>query len=113
MKYKDVASYKYFNYNEKKALEGIIKEIENTYPLIKKIILYGSKARGDFLEESDIDILMVCKKEVRIGKIMGRLMKLREEADYYPEMFFTEEDSLEAIKEADAFLRNVEKFFKK
>lgn len=29
------------------------------YPMINKIVLYGSKARGDFIEESDIDILFV------------------------------------------------------
>ncbi len=29
------------------------------YPMINKIVLYGSKARGDFVEESDIDILFV------------------------------------------------------
>ncbi len=27
--------------------------------MINKVVLYGSKARGDFLEESDIDILFV------------------------------------------------------
>lgn len=29
------------------------------YAMINKIVLYGSKARGDFVEESDIDILFV------------------------------------------------------
>jgi len=29
------------------------------FPLINRIILYGLKIRGDFIEESDIDILML------------------------------------------------------
>lgn len=47
-----------FNYNEQIALEGIIEEITSEYP-VKRIILYGSKARGDFIEGSDIDLLFV------------------------------------------------------
>ena len=49
----------YLNYNEQKALEGITQKIPSLYPVINKIILYGSKARGDFMEESDMDILFI------------------------------------------------------
>lgn len=37
----------------------MIIRIRDFFPEIKKIILYGSKARGDFLEDSDIDLLFV------------------------------------------------------
>ena len=37
----------------------MIEKIRDFFPEIKKIILYGSKARGDFLEDSDIDLLFV------------------------------------------------------
>jgi len=40
-----------------------------------------------------------------VGKAIGRLMKMRQEADYYPEIPFTQEDSSEAIKMAKAFLK--------
>ncbi len=46
------------NYNEQQALRGIINEVTSKYP-VKRIIIYGSKARGDFLEGSDIDILFI------------------------------------------------------
>lgn len=36
------------------------------YPVIKKAILYGSKARGDFLENSDIDLLLITEGSVPI-----------------------------------------------
>lgn len=49
----------YLNYNEQKALEGITQKILSLYPMINRIILYGSKARGDFIEESDVDILFI------------------------------------------------------
>lgn len=42
-----------------------------------------------------------------IGRIIGRLMKLREEADYYPEMSFDLKDSSEAMVMAERFLENI------
>lgn len=36
------------------------------YPVIKKAILYGSKARGDFLENSDIGLLLITEGSVPI-----------------------------------------------
>ena len=51
--------------------------------------------------------------ETDIGRIIGRLMKLREEADYYPETSFDLKDSSEALEMAIKFLdtiRHVVKF---
>jgi uncharacterized protein (UPF0332 family) len=42
--------------------------------------------------------------ELSGGKAIGRLMKMREEADYYPEVPFTPEESQEAIKMAADFI---------
>lgn len=49
----------FLNYNEQLILEGIIQKITPMYPMINKIVFYGSKARGDFTEESDIDIIFI------------------------------------------------------
>ncbi len=45
--------------------------------------------------------------EIEIGKIIGRLMKLREEADYYPETSFSADESLEAIEKAETFVTKI------
>lgn len=50
--------------------------------------------------------------EVDIGKIIGRLMKLREEADYYPEAVFSIKDSADAIEMANRFFENIQKVVK-
>jgi uncharacterized protein len=49
--------------NEKKALLELKKILFNNFS-VSEIILYGSKARGDFDEESDIDILIVLNNKV-------------------------------------------------
>ncbi|NWF75898.1 MAG: HEPN domain-containing protein [Nitrospirae bacterium] len=49
--------------------------------------------------------------EIDIGKIIGRLMKLREEADYYPETSFTPDESNEAIEKAEIFVTKIKDIF--
>lgn len=44
---------------KRKALEEIIIALKKEGDKVKKIVLYGSVARGDFEEESDIDLLII------------------------------------------------------
>ncbi len=55
----DVTNIFQLNYAERFGLRDIIVELTKNYPAIKKAILYGSKARGDFHENSDIDLLLI------------------------------------------------------
>ena len=49
--------------NEKKALQELKKRILERFP-DAGVILYGSKVRGDFDEESDIDVLILLNCDV-------------------------------------------------
>jgi predicted nucleotidyltransferase len=49
--------------NERKALYELKERLLKKYPEVE-IILYGSKARGDFDKESDIDLLILVKSLV-------------------------------------------------
>jgi len=47
---------------EKQALKELVEELKKLYgDNLSRVILYGSKARGDATEDSDIDILVILK----------------------------------------------------
>lgn len=51
-----------------KILEEIVKRILNKISA-HKIILFGSRSRDDYTEDSDYDLLVVCNDDVDIKKI--------------------------------------------
>ncbi len=57
----------YLSPTEKKALAELKEKIKEKYPEAG-IILYGSKARGDYNENSDIDLMIIIKDEHQINK---------------------------------------------
>lgn len=47
------------NYGLKENTIAAIQSVFKKYPLVKKVILYGSRAKGNFRNGSDIDLVMV------------------------------------------------------
>lgn len=57
----------YLTDNERKALFELKEKITEKYPGAK-LILYGSKVRGDYNQDSDIDLLIVIDDNYKIDK---------------------------------------------
>jgi predicted nucleotidyltransferase len=58
-------------------LKEFREELENLYQKrLKGIILYGSWARGDATEDSDIDLLIVLEGKVIPGKEIDRMIDI-------------------------------------
>lgn len=49
--------------NEHRAIQTASKMLKETFP-VEEVILFGSKARGDDDDESDIDLLLVTSRPV-------------------------------------------------
>lgn len=61
----------------KEILTEFKKEIKRLYgKRLKNIVLYGSWARGDATEESDIDLLIVLEGKVIPGKEIDRMIDI-------------------------------------
>jgi len=61
----------------KKVLEKFKEEIEELYgKRLKNIILYGSWARGDATEDSDIDVVIVLEGKIVPGKEIDRMIDI-------------------------------------
>lgn len=105
-----ISRQRYLNYNEQKAIEEIINKISLMYPMIKEIILYGSKARGDYIEESDIDLLFITdfafSREMR-PEIYDAIYEIEVQHDVIASVVFVSESDFQS-KES-YFLRQVKR----
>lgn len=90
----------------KRLVEEYAKLVTNNM-IVNKIILYGSYARGDYRENSDIDVAVVVPRSSLSKNIledMAKLFKLRRNisTDIEPILLIDENDSsgfLESISE--------------
>ena len=75
MRSQKVAEIASLSENEKKAVALFIERLKQNFVLVK-VILFGSKARGDYHEHSDVD-LMVLVKEPKTMENRDRLSEIQ------------------------------------
>jgi len=92
---------------EKKSLPTIAKEFASSLSKdnIIAIVLFGSVAREEFTEKSDIDVLVVSKNDrtkENIGSLVDKLLDIYDV--HVVPIFLTEKDIQERIKKFDNFI---------
>lgn len=80
------SSFRHLSTRETTAVLKCVVQLRSHYPrLLKQVILYGSRARGDFQDDSDIDLLLV---------VRGGTSTIRKEIATFTHDFSLEEDVL-------------------
>ncbi|MBU0999596.1 nucleotidyltransferase domain-containing protein [Patescibacteria group bacterium] len=83
--------------NESEAIEAAIRMLKSEFS-VSKVILFGSKARGDHDEHSDIDLLVVASKLLHWKEekaIVGALFDIGMKYDVIFSPLFTSVDEWE------------------
>jgi len=90
-------------------LKKISERLKKEYHA-EKVILYGSHARGEGTEDSDIDILVIAPTKERMFERMAtarRLIRdLRNGLPFSP-IVFTREEIEDKLKKGDAFIQTI------
>jgi len=97
---------------EKQALKELVEELKKLYgDNLSRVILYGSKARGDATEGSDIDIMIVLKEIKDKSKELEKVIKLTTKIDFHYETLISVslQSEEEYLKKKSPLLLNVRK----
>ena len=97
---------------ERAAIREAARILKDQFP-VEEVILFGSKARGDFDEESDIDLLVLTSRRVdwrEHDSMIDCLFELQLENDVVISLFIqTAEEWLHGIKGALPIKRAVDR----
>ncbi len=93
----------FINRKSNKIVKRFINLIIKKYNL-KKIIIFGSFARGDYHKGSDLDLIIVGEFKERFIDRMGKIIELNDSDLEIDAMVYTEEEFQKMIKERRPFI---------
>lgn len=96
----------FINRKSNKIVKRFINLIIKKFNL-KKIIIFGSFARGDYHKGSDLDLVIVGEFKERFIDRIGKIMELNESDLEIDVMVYTEEEFQKMIKERRPFIGQV------
>ncbi len=105
--------FRFLSANEKEALTLLLCRIKQELKEeILQIKFFGSKAKGNFAPDSDIDILLIVKS--RTEKVLDKIAEIHLDVDlkYDPNIsliIFSEDEYQQNRKLETPFIRNIER----
>jgi len=96
----------FINRKSNKIVKRFINLIIKKFNL-KKIIIFGSFARGDYHKGSDLDLIIVGEFKERFIDRIGKIIELNDSDLEIDVMVYTEEEFQKMIKERRPFIEQV------
>jgi len=93
----------FINRKSNKIVKRFINLIVNKFNL-KKIIIFGSFARGDYHKGSDLDLIIVGEFKERFIDRIGKIIELNDSDLEIDTMVYTEEEFQKMIQERRPFI---------
>ena len=93
----------FINRESNKIVKRFINLIINKFNL-KKVIIFGSFARGDYHKGSDLDLIIVGEFKERFIDRIGKIIELNDSDLGIDAMVYTEEEFQKMIKERRPFI---------
>ena len=93
----------FINRESNKIVKRFINLIIKTFNL-KKVIIFGSFARGDYHKGSDLDLIIVGEFKERFIDRIGKIIELNDTNLEIDAMVYTEEEFQKMIKERRPFI---------
>ena len=93
----------FINRESNKIVKRFINLIINKFNL-KKVIIFGSFARGDYHKGSDLDLIIVGEFKERFIDRIGKIMELNDTNLEIDAMVYTEEEFQKMIQERRPFI---------
>jgi uncharacterized protein len=86
-------------------IESLLEQLKQYQP--EKVILFGSYARGDYNEASDIDVLIIKDTDQKFTKRIDEVMDLCEDSPKIEPLVYTPREIEEMVKNENDFIRTV------
>jgi len=96
----------FINRESNKIVKRFINLIINKFNL-KKVIIFGSFARGDYHKGSDLDLIIVGEFKERFIDRIGKIIELNDSDLEIDAMVYTEEEFQKMIQERRPFIEQV------
>ncbi|MEM5820945.1 MAG: nucleotidyltransferase domain-containing protein [Candidatus Aenigmatarchaeota archaeon] len=90
--------------NLKKIKEIIIQTAKEMNIEIDRIILFGSRARGDYREDSDYDLLIVTKEKLDSKKKFDFWYEIYKKIPFPADIIISSKETFEKFKESKGFI---------
>lgn len=100
------------SFKEKRAISAFLSDLqkEEEETLLERLILFGSKARGESRQDSDVDLLAILRERKNEGRIYEEVARILSQHDVYLSVKALSQQEFKKLTELKTpFMKNIQK----